>query len=591
MVTMLHYPMARFFDPLKPDLVLIRLKVQPNIPGQAAIWYYNQGWHRYPMYLFCAWRHSRYYQAHLRVATNRLRYFFEFIHQGKIYRLKDRSNQNQPFEISWDPDQIFQTPDWARDAICYQIFPERFCNGNPNNDPPGVQPWGGIPTRSNFFGGDLEGIIQKLDYLQDLGINCIWLNPIFASTSNHKYDTMDYLSIDPHFGNLEKFKELVDALHQRGMRIILDAVLNHTGDEFWAFRDVVEKGQNSAYADWYYIYDYPVSKYPRPNYECWWGFPDLPKLNVKNPKVRQYLLNMIAYWTKTFYIDGWRLDVPNEIESSFWQEFRQVVKSINPNAYIVGEIWGCGRPWLHGDQFDAVMNYLFRDAVLDLFARRHITVSTFDYRIKRMLLSYQEQANYCLLNLLGSHDTARILTVFEEEAPTAMAANASAIERLKLALIFQFTFPGIPMIYYGDEVGMKGGPDPGCRAPMVWDVNQQDLGLRSYYRHLIRIRRQVSALRRGQYLTLTADNRRWIYAYARLTPYSQAIVALNLEPYHQSIALPLWKASFPRSDTIVDLLQGEAIKAPSECVTIPLPPLGGAILAPFSQIQTPTQSI
>lgn len=520
------------------------------------------------------------------MATNQLSYHFEFIHKGKTYRLQDHSNSSQPFRASWDPQQIFETPNWAREAICYQIFPERFYNGDPDNDPPMVQPWGGAPTRSNFFGGDLEGIIQKLDYLQELGINCIWLNPIFASVSNHKYDTMDYLSIDPHFGDLSKFKQLVDALHQRNMRIILDAVLNHTGDEFWAFQDIVEKGPDSAYSDWYYIHDYPVRKHPHPNYECWWGFPDLPKLRMENPKVRQYLLKAIAYWTKTFAVDGWRLDVPNEIAAPFWREFREVVKSINPQAYIVGEIWQCGRPWLHGDQFDAVMNYLFRDAVLDLFARRRISINVFDARIKNLMLRYQEQVNYCLLNLLGSHDTARILTVFEEEAPAPFATRATAVQRLKQALIFQFTYMGIPMIYYGDEVGMRGGPDPECRSPMVWDKEHQDISLRSYYRHLIRIRRRVPALVHGQYRTLSTDDQHGTYAYTRLTAHSQAVVALNLQPYPQSVPLPLWKANFPPEDNVADLLQGTDLGPAGEQLVVDLPGWGGVILVPFSQVGT-----
>ncbi|MBM2841555.1 MAG: alpha-glycosidase, partial [Bacteroidetes bacterium] len=376
-------------------------------------------------------------------------------------------------------------PDWVKDAIFYQVFPERFANGDKSNDPPGTERWGGEPKTRNYFGGDLQGIIDHLDYVASLGVNTLYLNPIFQSNSNHKYHADDYMKIDTAFGDERVFKKLVDACHARGIRIILDAVFNHTGTGFFAFRDIKENGAKSRFLGWYNIYSLPVAPPKKPNYECWWGHGDLPKLMTHNPDVQQYLFQVTRHWM-SFGIDGWRLDVPNEVPHQFWIEWRKLVKSLNPEAYIVGEIWDDAGPWLTGDQFDAVMNYRFRDACLDFFVRKKTTAAEFDKALADGRSKYSDEVNHVMQNLLGSHDTERLLTLCKGNKET-----------MKLAWLFQMTYLGAPMVYYGDEIGMTGGKDPSCRGTMIWDEKKQDKELLKYIRGLIRLRRDCQQFRRG----------------------------------------------------------------------------------------------
>ncbi|MGE5572432.1 MAG: glycoside hydrolase family 13 protein [Bacteroidota bacterium] len=448
------------------------------------------------------------------------------------------------FVVEPDPDdwyvldvstcRVFTTPEWVHDAVFYQIFPDRFANGDPANDPVGARPWGEAPTRDSFFGGDFQGVIDKIPYLAELGITAVWFNPIFESVSNHKYDTADYLRVDDSFGDLAKFRELVDALHAADIRVILDGVFNHTGDEFWAFQDVMEKGPASRYVNWYHIHDFPVRRHPKPTYEAWWGFADLPKLNMDNPEVRRYILDVVTFWMKEVGIDGWRLDVPNEVDHSFWKVFREHVKGINPDAYIVGEIWRNGAPWLAGDEFDAVMNYVFRDAALDFFARRKTSTSELVASMEKLKADYPAQASAALLNLLGSHDTERVLTAFEGDR-----------RRMIPAVVFQMTYPGVPIVYYGDEVGMMGGKDPGCRGTMIWDERLQDRELLGLYRGLIRLRRGSAALRRGDMRWLLVDDPTRTFAFSRTCGNETVVVAvcagerqvtLDLDPAPHSAA-------------------------------------------------------
>jgi cyclomaltodextrinase / maltogenic alpha-amylase / neopullulanase len=406
-------------------------------------------------------------------------------------------------------------PPWVQDAVFYQIFPERFANGDAANDPPGTGKWGGTPTPGNFFGGDLRGIINHLDHLSSLGVNALYLNPIFAAASNHKYDTGDYLRIDPAFGDEQTFRELVDSCHARGIRVVLDGVFNHTGVEFFAFADLKKNGANSKYTGWYNVRSFPVGPVSKPNYECWWNIGTLPKLMTGNPGVRQYLFEVTRHWLAAG-IDGWRLDVPNEIPHEFWIEWRRLVKSLNPRAYILGEIWDNGAPWLQGDQFDAVMNYRFRSACIDFFASGTTSVSAFDSALTRQRADYAPEVNFALFNPLGSHDTERFLTLCR--------GNIAA---WKLALLFQMTYPGAPSVYYGDEIGMTGGKDPGCRGTMVWDPALQNADMLGFTRGVIALRRSHDVLRRGSFAPLVVDDARGVYAFLRAEGSSGAAVVLN----------------------------------------------------------------
>lgn len=417
---------------------------------------------------------------------------------------------------------VFSVPRWTRGAVLYQIFPDRFYDGDPANDPPGTEAWGGEPTFSNFFGGDLVGIRRRLDYLAALGVGAIYLNPIVEAPSNHRYDAADYMKVDPALGSLDDFRQLVDEAHRRGIRVILDAVFNHTGETFWAFRDVVERGPESPYYAWYHIYEWPIRRDP-PSYACWWNLPHLPKLNTAHPEVRAYLFDVTRFWMETG-IDGWRLDVPNELEPGFWVEWRRLVKRLKPDAYIVGEIWHDAAGWLQGDQFDAVMNYPLRDALIAFFVERSIGAAELLERLEGQLRRYPPPAFHSLMNLLGSHDTERIMT--------AARGDRRAVEAMMLVAM---AWPGVPTIYYGDEVGMTGGRDPHCRRCFIWGEREQDVRLWRYVRRLARARRTLAALAGGEPVAVRVVDSDDVAAFGRLDAWGTGqgavvVVARNEEP-------------------------------------------------------------
>jgi glycosidase len=433
----------------------------------------------------------------------------------------------------------FVTPQWVRDAVFYQIFPDRFCNGDTSNDPPGCEAWDHAPRGDNFFGGDLQGVLDKLDYLQDLGVNAIYFNPIFEASTNHKYDTTDYHKIEPTFGDAELLKRLVAECHRRGMRVILDGVFNHVGVHFFAFQDVLAHGEKSRYKDWFFIHSYPVRMHP-PNYHCWWNIWSLPKLNTDNPEVHDYLLDVATSWIREADIDGWRLDVPNEVPHRFWVDFRRAVKALKPDAYIVGEIWSDGRPWLGGDQFDAVMNYQVRDAILSLLGARpekpeekrarkaHVgDVAWLDHRLRELEHQVAPQVSAVQFNLLGSHDTERLLTLLGDD-----------VRKMRLAYALLLSQPGAPVIYYGDEIGMQGGRDPDCRRTFPWQQPQSwNTELRTWLQRLIAARQAHAALRRGTTTTLHAAD--GIYVFTRHLANETVLVALNASGRSRRVELPL----------------------------------------------------
>ncbi len=417
-------------------------------------------------------------------------------------------------------------PEWARKAIFYQIFPERFCNGDPTNDPVGTVPWNSGPTRENFMGGDIAGIRSKLEYLQQLGITALYLTPFFKAQSNHRYDTSDYLQIDPAVGTLEDFRGLIADLKQRHIRLVLDAVFNHCGDSFWAFQDVCQNGEASAYKDWFFIDSYPVTMNP-PSYQTCGGAPFLPKLNTENPATRDYLLHVARYWLEQG-IDGWRLDVPWKVPLHFWRDFQKVVAGTNPEAYILAELWRGTEPWLYGDTVDGVMNYRLRNTILDFCAFDHMDAEDFDYEIAELRREHGPTAHYHH-TLLGSHDTARILTVCRGD-----------IGRVTNAVVFQMTYLGIPCIYYGDEIGMMGENDPGCRAGMIWEKERWNKDIHSLYQKLIHLRRTNPALMDGDFESLRTFN--GLYAYHRFTEQDSVIVVLNPRHELQKVQIPLSQA-------------------------------------------------
>ncbi|OZM56338.1 alpha-glycosidase [Lottiidibacillus patelloidae] len=413
---------------------------------------------------------------------------------------------------------IFNAPAWVKDTIWYQIFPERFANGDESINPKGTLPWGSAePTPTNFFGGDFQGIIDRIDYLKDLGITGIYFTPIFKAYSNHKYDTIDYMEIDPQFGDKAAFKRLVETCHAKGIKVMLDAVFNHSGYYLPQFQDVLENGKDSKYKDWFHINEFPIETEPKPNYDTFAFVPTMPKLNTENEEVKGYLLKVASYWIEEFNIDGWRLDVANEIDHSFWREFRKTVKAANPDVYILGEIWHDSMPWLQGDQFDAVMNYPFTSATIDYFAKGTINAEHFSNIINRVIHAYPEHVNAVQFNLLDSHDTPRILTL----------CNGNK-DRVKLLLLFQMSFTGTPCIYYGNEISMSGGADPGCRKCMEWDESKQDKDMYSFVQQLITYRKHNNAFgNSGDFSFIETNNEKNYVVYKKSNANETLLFILN----------------------------------------------------------------
>jgi cyclomaltodextrinase / maltogenic alpha-amylase / neopullulanase len=467
-----------------------------------------------------------------------------------------------PFVNSID---IFNAPSWVKDTVWYQIFPERFGNGNPAIDPEGTLEWGNAdPTPTNFFGGDLQGVIDHIDYLKDLGITGIYFTPIFKAHSNHKYDTIDYLEIDPQFGDNETFKRLVEVCHENGIRIMLDAVFNHSGFYFPQFQDVLEKGEQSRYKDWFHTREFPLITEPVPNYDTFAFTPFMPKLNTENPEVKEYLLEVGRYWVREFDIDGWRLDVANEVDHAFWREFRHEVKKIKSDLYILGEIWHDSMPWLRGDQFDAVMNYPFTTNILNLFAKRTISNKEFIENMVNVLHMYPKNVNEVSFNLVGSHDTPRILTECNED-----------IRRVKLIYTIMLTFVGTPCIYYGDEIGLTGVQDPGCRKCMEWDESKQDRDLFDHISKLIKLRYDHPLLANEGELTFIPSNyHESCIAYTKSNGTSSFLIIVNNDEKEVNYLLPFDL----KGKKIRNVWTNEEFAAESDELTISLEGFGFSIL-------------
>lgn len=477
-----------------------------------------------------------FYETELMVDEKRFRYIFELHDQAgevmyygenglskTLLEPKEKGNFQFPYLCEQD---LLEGVDWGREGVVYQIFPDRFCKGDDSKDPADVMAWGEAPTAKNVFGGDLEGIIKKIDYLEDLGIDIIYMTPIFESSSNHKYNTKDYYKIDPQFGDINKIKQLVALAHTRGMKIVLDAVFNHSGDDFFAFEDVVKNGEASPYKDWFYIEDYPVIKRPVTNYRTFaTSHRYMPKLRTSNPQVREYLLDVAKYWIEEIGIDGWRLDVCDEVDHYFWREFRKVVKGVNPNALIIGEIMHESTSFLKGDQLDTIMNYPFKEALTDFFAKENITAQEFESRLAMQRASYMHGVNYQMWNLIDSHDTARFLTECKGD-----------VLSLRLAAAFQFTYIGTPYIYYGTEIGMEGKDDPDCRRCMIWSEENQNKELHTLFKNLIAMRKTHQTLVYGEYESVYQKD--GIVGFKRFDNQAEIYVFLNNNKESKQIPMP-----------------------------------------------------
>jgi len=482
-----------------------------------------------------------------------------------------------------------QTPDWVKHAVFYQIFPDRFARSQQTRKRllknAQWEDWNAMPTLQGYKGGDLWGVMEKLDYLQALGITAIYFTPIFQSASNHRYHTHDYYQVDPMLGGNPAFKDLLEEAHRRGLKVVLDGVFNHASRGLFFFHDILENGPHSPWVNWFKIHDWPLAPYTGEfpaNYEGWVGNRALPVFNHDNPEVREYLMEIAEYWIK-FGIDGWRLDVPFEIKTpGFWQEFRDRVKAINPNAYIVGEVWGDSREWLDGTQFDGVMNYLFAGPTIAFTAGDRVMMEQVqgrDYqpypplfareygeKMEALLQLYPWEIQLTQLNLLASHDTARLLTLAGDDRPS-----------VELATLLLLTFPGAPSIYYGDEVGLPGAIDPDSRRGFPLEADW-DYEIWEYHRKLIALRHAHPALRTGDYRVVYAEGS--IYAFARTLEAETLVIAVNVGSTPGKASLTLQAAVLERLPETIIFGAGQLIHTSAETkgFMLELSPRSGCIL-------------
>lgn len=465
------------------------------------------------MYKIASDNYCDYYEVQLDMDMVCLRYQFKLEdYEGNVFYYANHEFYKEPREhidYMYDCPQTLReeemviTPDWAKNKVVYQIFPSRFATSKKVSH----KTWYQAPIDHKAdLKGDLRGIIDHLEHLKDLGVDIIYMTPIFESPSSHKYNTVDYYKIDPSFGNEADIKELVEKAHALGMRVIMDAVFNHTGTDFFAFKDVQKKKEKSEYLDWYYIDGFPLKTQwgTKPNYKTFSYFGGMPKLNLQNDEAAEYCINVGRYWMEKYNIDGWRLDVGDEVSHKFWRRFRKAMKETNPEALIIGEIWHHAEDFLDGEEWDTVMNYPFCFAIENLVAKESITVSQFLGQMGYLEGNLHTKIYPLLWNLIDSHDFSRFMYRCEEDA-----------DKFKFGVGLQLLWPGMPFIYYGDEYGMTGGADPDCRRGMVWDEAYQNQEVYEWYRRLIRIRKEYPVLMEGRTIDVFTDDTHGVFAITK----------------------------------------------------------------------------
>lgn len=555
------------------------------------------------------------------------------------------------YRYSFTSSGIFETPQWARHAVWYQIMLDRFRNGDAGNDPDPVRPWtsewftpspweqqGGQTFYDNFvfdrfYGGDIDGLAEMLPYLKELGVNTLYLNPVFESPSYHKYDIGNFVHIDDSFGTRgdydsvapsedlrdpstwqwtetdRHFVEFLKHAHQAGFRVVLDGVFNHVGLTHPAFVDVQQNGRKSPYADWF-----EVTSWEPFTYKGWADFAHMPvfkkdRQGFAGNEVEQHIFAITRRWMDpngdgdpSDGIDGWRLDVPNDIPLHFWAQWRQLVKQINPEALITGEIWHRADQWLDGAHFDAVMNYEFAKAVTSwIFDRQHkIGARELAARLAELRLAYPAAATYALQNLVSSHDTDRLASMAQNPDRAYDRQNrvqddnpeydnskpsADAYARARLVALLQMTYVGAPMIYYGDEVGMWGADDPTNRKPMLWqdlepyeqpEENAVMSDHLAFYKQVIALRNSHAALRSGSFRSLLADDEADVWAFLRSDEHESLIVVLNPSTAQREVAVPLPTDAPSSWDTVFG--SAGQLQAENGKLTISVPPVGGVVI-------------
>ena len=518
--TIYHRPLSEYAFALDDTHYVFRLRTGRGEALSCKFYYADRAIMTPELEFFCVpmekFREDKYfdwYEICLETGFERIAYYFELSdgvetlsYYGDCYEMAGTPTRADYFQLPFNhrADRL-TIPEWTKDAIVYNIFPDSFADGKRK-----------ISCNSEVgLGGTIRGIADNLDYIASIGFNCIYMNPIFKAESYHRYDTLDYYEIDPQMGTREDLKNLVEQAHSLGIRVILDGVFNHISSSHFMFRDVLEHGLDSEYYDCFYqLPEHPEVPDPGeyPKYTCFSYVSNMPKTNTANPYLRQYFCDVGTYWIREFDIDGWRLDVANELDDGFLRTFRTVVKQAKPDALIVGEVWENAAHYLNGDMLDSAMNYDFRRYCRRFFAEETVGAETFDTNVSTMLLRYRENALNAQLNLLDSHDVSRYLTL--------CGGNA---DKMELAVLLQMTFPGMPCVFYGNEKGLCGTTESEYRQAMAWDKTHP---LEEVYRSLIALRKEHPALRYGNFRTNAASDK--VYRYSRIWEDQKITVTMNL---------------------------------------------------------------
>lgn len=527
---MLHIPDSRYCFATGEKELVLRLRMAKEDEKAKVFLIYAQKYdftfcrEKQPMEIKYSDKLYNYYEIKMRLTDVRFAYIFQIEEDGNTwYFSEDGVTKEYRFEEGFynffqmpyiNKNDVMHTVDWMRSAVFYQIFVERFYKGNEKKDTSYINmKWDELPTPKSFAGGDLAGIMEKMDYLKELGINALYLTPVFRSVSNHKYDTIDYFTVDPQFGTKEELRQLVKMAHDNGIRVVLDAVFNHCSMYMQQFQDVLEKGKNSRYYDWFLI-DGDAPDLEKMNYECFAACNYMPKLNTANEEVQKFLLDIAVYWIREADIDGWRLDVSDEVSHDFWRKFRKAVKAEKPDSVIIGENWHDAYAYLMGDQYDSIMNYAFTKACLDYFAKGVFSAKEMAEKLNANLMRNTEQVNRMMLNLLDSHDTHRFFSEVNKDKDKMLAAIA-----------LEMVFEGAPCLYYGTELCMEGGYDPDSRRGFPWNKESWDMDFLETVKELIRIRKQPAV----QYGDICITHEQEILRVERSREQDRVVLRINME--------------------------------------------------------------
>ena len=529
----LHIPMSEYCCGLDERRIVYRLRCARDDLKHVTLFYADTACRVNPI-LFTAVPMEKilsdtchdYWQVIVESPYNRVYYYFQLddgeqttLYYSGLFTNQLAQDRSEYFKLPFNHRaDIARVPEWVKDAVVYNIFPDSFASGKCRIA--GIsQPrqFGGQTLRGRL-GGTLEGVTRNIDYLKNLGINCVYLNPIFAAGEYHKYDLLDYYHADPCFGGDGAFREMVEALHAANIRVIIDGVFNHCGWHFFAFEDVLKNQEKSPYKDWFYDLTFPVRRPETaeklPDYACFAYERMMPKLNTANPEVRKYFCDVGAYWIREYHIDGWRLDVASEVNDGFWRAFREAVKGVDPEALLIGEVWESAGHWLRGDMFDSTMNYDFRKHCRAFFAEKRIDAAEFSGRVTDMLMRYRLQMLPAQLNLLDSHDVSRFLSLCGGDTAG-----------YRLAVLFMMCFEGMPTVFYGDELGVQGIREEEYRAPMPWEAGNRSL--LAFFRKAIAMRHALAPLREGDFRVLSAETGSRVFCFRRSFGEDAVTVTVN----------------------------------------------------------------